>query len=284
MLNRRSRADDHLHPRDTKVRTRLSCFDGIWEGDEIELDGVVAAPVDRWLDGVRAVRGRAHPADGRRGTVSILGADGTESADFDIGGCVNDLACTSDDLVWVSSGDQGAMSDVTPECHGLVAFDRSGKCIRTFDNTNKTMFDRDALTTQGKTVWICPHARLPIIRGAENTLSLWQNEVRGAHAMAAHGSLVILAGGYASHAESPDERRRLVLLEPTSGEGHADGTAVEVSRLELPAGFGAEAWVQGLGESLHIVEGDRWFSLSIHDWVRQVGTPKRRRKGRKSHG
>lgn len=96
----------------------------------------------------------------------------------------------------------------------------------------------------------------------------WRNELVGAKAIAIDGNHILLAGGYGSDAA------RLALIElDQRGSGEA---AVPLATWQMPlrlAGPERPTLLTGRGDTLHLIDGDKWHRWRVDDAISALAHP-----------
>jgi hypothetical protein len=175
-------------------------------------------------------------------------AHGAPAEAFAFDDAIEQVACTPGGTTWVAYFDQRSNDSA------LIAFDIEGKRVWALGAETYAL-DGYALSVTGEEAWACTYPGFPIIRVAGGFATLWENDVRGAHVIAAKGKHVILAGGY----EADMDRVALLSLGKTRAE--------VISEFRWPAMVAPSAFVCGRDGVLHTVAGGSWMQLSISDWL-----------------
>lgn len=121
-----------------------------------------------------------------------------------------------------------------------------------------------ALTPAGSGAWASPYTDFPLVRFVPGKATRWwHNEFAGAKAIAIDGNHMLLAGGYGSDAA------RLALVElDQRGSGEA---AVPLATWQMPlAGSERPMLLTGRGDTLHLIDGDRWHQWRVEDAVTAI--------------
>jgi len=256
------------HPRWwSGVRLRLSSIFGDAESGAVETQASWWPRVSRIADG-RWLVAAARADEGDR-NARIINTDGSGALSFAIGDHVSSIVCTPGGAIWVGYGDESAGGDSMPAGSGLAAFDAAGECRWLFDSDSYEIWDCDALSATGEDIWACTYDDFPIIRVRDGQIRSWENEIRGASALAADGDYVVLAGGYPTfqglNNVATDDRIVLLRLD--------ERRAVVVAELRLPAIAERDAFLCGRDGALHIVVGGSWLRLAVKDWASTVMSP-----------
>jgi hypothetical protein len=249
----------------SETRLRLSVVSGGVE------DGIVEAAASRWPQVDRPSEGywlvvaaRAEPGDRN---ARLIDGEGREALAFEVGDNVASLISTSSGAIWVGYGDE-ATGGPPPAGFGIASFDlHRGECRWMFDNEYYRVLDCYALSASGDDVWACTYDEFPIIRIRDGQIRFWENDLRGADAIAAEGDYVILAGGYPAmrgiDEDATDDRIALLRLD--------DRRARVIAEVRVPEIIKHDAFMCGRDGVLHIVVGRQWFRLSVKDWVSAIG-------------
>jgi hypothetical protein len=179
----------------------------------------------------------------------------------DLGGGIAHVQSDAAGNIWVGYFDEGVFDPEYPlGAAGLNRFDDTGAVIWRHDDPNYCIADCYAMSVAEDAAWCCSYPDFPILRidfhGAERS---WTCPVAGAGAIAVHGDLVLLAGGYG-------ERGRigsLVRLEA--------GNARLVKEFELGVDLHEATMKTGRGHRLHVVVDDEWFVFEVAHVAEQLG-------------
>lgn len=250
-----------------RTNMRVSAFDGDEETEVVELPFLrFGRIVDRFEDGrwvVDGWNGLTEPADATR----IHAPDGRLLSAFEIGG--RHAACAGEHL-WVGYGDEEIFGNDPDASAGLAAFDATGRCVHKFRHPGISIDECYALGSHGREVWACTYSDFPILRlvgGLDPQVTVWENDVTGATAIATSGSHVVLAGGYWG-----DETRVVLLrLEP--------GRAIAVDETRLPREAFAPSHTNMIGRAgaLHVFSAERWMRVDVAEWAARVDGRRGRR-------
>ncbi|WP_146044388.1 hypothetical protein [Amycolatopsis sp. BJA-103] len=112
-----------------------------------------------------------------------------------------------------------------------------------------------ALNVDEETAWLCYYGEFPLARVENGVVTVWDNEISGARALAVSGGHVAFCGGY-----SP-ERDRLVMTRLEDGRVRI----IDEHRIALPGGkpLPQRYRMIGRGPVLHLVTDDAWYRLNI---------------------
>jgi hypothetical protein len=243
-----------------ETRLRLSSLREGVEIDAVETAASTWPQVDRLPSGGWVVvAARAHP--GVR-NARIVDENGLDETAFEVGDHINSLIATTGGTIWIGYGDESAFGP-PPAGHGIASFTSGGVCDWLFDSDDYWIHDCYALSCHGEDVWACTYEDFPIIRVHNGQISLWKNDLPGAHAIAADGDHVILAGGFrATPGGSEDGTEdRLALLRLDDQHAHM------VAEMRIPEVAERDAFLRGRDGVLHIVTGGRWVRIAVKDWV-----------------
>lgn len=179
--------------------------------------------LDRLPDGGFVVAAsRAHRYEDAN-QVQVFDALGRETSSFSVGDAIEHLLVDEASRIWVGHFDENPV--------GIRCWSATGRLTQTSDDAGiPGLFDCYALNVSGTTAWACPYTDFPLVEmrpdRTHRPVRVWANRVRGAKAVAVHGSGAAFYGGYG------EERDRLV-------HGEIMETSVEptdVGLLTLPDG------------------------------------------------
>jgi hypothetical protein len=168
----------------------------------------------------------------------------------------------ADDLggVWVSHFDEGVFGDELGSA-GIAHFDTSGSVTwrANYDDGVPSVDDCYALNTVRGDAWACYYSDFPILCVRhDGQHRVWNNQVRGAAALAVDGDRIVLFGGYGEH------RSRIALL--TLRE-----TAAEwVGELRLTGPEATRAQAAGRGDTIHLIGDGEWRRFTVAEIVDAV--------------
>lgn len=200
----------------------------------------------------------------------ILGRDGAIEAEMVLGDAIADLQATEEGILWASYFDEGTGTRGAGEfdpvgASGLVAFDRAGNKLFTFDPEaagTRDIVDCYALNVASSAeTWIYFYSELALVRlSLTGPPRAWATGVAGARAIAVGEGHVLLDRGY-------DANHRYVLcrlgdraLEPVAAFVFID----EAGELLGPA-------AHGRGPCLHFIRGARWYRAEIGTLLKESG-------------
>ncbi|MBM9624738.1 hypothetical protein [Streptomyces zhihengii] len=200
-----------VHPGGGVELTELSAVRAHWPHLDRLPDGrfVVAAPRTRRSEDAHQVQ--------------VFDTRGRETAAFPVGDAIEHLLADEAGHLWVGHFDENPA--------GIRRWTATGRLDWTSDGARiPGLFDCYALNVSGAVAWACPYTDFPLVEirpaRVERPVRVWANRIRGAKAVAVHGSRVAFYGGYGeegdrlAHAELTD-----VSVEPS-----------DVGRLTLPDG------------------------------------------------
>ncbi|MBA4747176.1 MAG: hypothetical protein H2056_00530 [Sphingopyxis sp.] len=237
----------------------MSLFDGTFTANWGDIPPHPFAKVDFLPDGRLAVvqlRGRNN--------LYIYGPDDSLLLQADVGDGVEAMCCTAHGAIWISYFDEGifgtnqlADGSWPPASTGLACFNESGVCVWRADNAGLEIDDCYAMTSNASDVWICAYSDFNIVHISNEQATVWTNDIVGAHAIAASGDYILLAGGYASKGDQ-DKVWLLRLV----------GNRAELLN---------EASLTGLGTSrafgrdgvLHFITNNQWHRVNVSEWAAQ---------------
>ncbi|MGV3479978.1 MAG: hypothetical protein ACO1O3_08530 [Sphingobium sp.] len=260
---RRTQSGEDAGPyRDPSIGAAAKLFvlarDGSWEKNPVAIDlPEFAYPeIDRFGDGrwvVVSARAGARDVNAR-----ILAPDGQMLHGFAAGDGIEHIRCAPDGTIWIGYFDEGIFGDTLAQ-GGLVRFDPRGKPLWSYNDESRgaaaSIADCYALTLDGDALWACFYTDFPIVRIADGKESLWHGSASGVRALAMDGDHVLLAGGYGR------EQSRLTLVR-LSGAKLSGGTAQTIGTLDFDS-LDDAALVQGRGDTIHVVKGDRWHRITV---------------------
>ncbi|MEV8001274.1 hypothetical protein AB0P10_01175 [Streptomyces parvus] len=179
--------------------------------------------LDRLPDGgfvVAAPRARRYEDANQ---VQVFGAHGREILSFSVGDAIEHLLVDEAGQIWVGHFDENPI--------GIRRWSAAGRPTWMSDDAHiPGLFDCYALNVSGTAAWACPYTDFPLVEirpdRRERPVRVWENQVRGAKAVAVHGDRVAFYGGYG------EEQDRLA-------HGEIVGTSVEqtdVGLLTMPDG------------------------------------------------
>lgn len=183
----------------------------------------------------------------------VLDSNGQFEKSFRVGDAVADVQIATEDTVWVSYFDQGALQNrAWGRWGGLTEFDLQGNIKWQYDGG---ILDCYSLNVGKTDVHVCDYTDFPVLRVSlkDKSESLWRNEFRrGCRALAVWGDHALLAGGYSGE----EDLASLVRLEGDTT------TLVSEFSLELPQ---ARRLLSGRGPLLHYVDHQNWWTLDIRE-------------------
>lgn len=118
-----------------------------------------------------------------------------------------------------------------------------------------------ALAGAGEGCVLCPYPGWQVVRfDGHGKAELFSNEVGGASALAAHGDLVALVGGYGAN----NDRVAVEKLAPAAPGGAApEARHLGGGRLSLPDGTWRPTHVVGRDGVLHVLAGRDWHAMGV---------------------
>ena len=249
------------------ISARIWVFDGnhLTDGPafplEMDCPKFDRLPEGRWV--VSPSRSGADPKS------CILNADGDEVRRIHLGDGINHVQCDDAGRIWVGWFDEGIYKNQgflgdpewiypdrpsPPSSVGLAAFDQRGRVVAQAPCEVK-IADCYALNVAGDTAWACTYTDFPIFTVAEGRPSqVWTTDFSGPSAIAVRSPHLLVAGGYGEAAD----RVILVRLGSTKAES--------LRQWRLPFNsHGPERpdLFVGRGETLHVVQKDRWYRWRI---------------------
>jgi hypothetical protein len=238
--------------------------DGTAELQTTQLDGLhLALPRVQPLPGdeVLVVGSRCmNSASGPEENASVYGADGDKLRSFTLGDGIQDVQTTASGDIWVSYFDEGVYGNYgwdQPLGHsGLMRFDGTGGAVWRYDppDPQRPIDDCYALDVGSDSTWACYYSDFPVVRIQGDEIRMWQNEVSGAHAIAATDGAVLFVGGYQENAS------RVVLARL----GAESTDPIATFELRTPDGLVLrEASAIGRGPVLHVFNGPDWFRVDL---------------------
>ncbi|UWE09162.1 hypothetical protein [Actinacidiphila bryophytorum] len=155
--------------------------------------------------------------------VQVFDALGHEAVSFSVGDAIEHLLADEAGRIWVGHFDENPA--------GIRRWSATGQPVWSSDGADiPGLFDCYALNVSGTAAWACPYTDFPLVAiRPEHPLrpvTVWTNRIRGAKAVAVHGSRVVFYGGYGAE----EDRLTHAELTATSVE------ATDVSSLTLPDG------------------------------------------------
>lgn len=247
-----------------QVLRLLRWFDGEVIKTDLEAEPLAAHFIQPCPVGVMLVAARcAWRATNPERNAVCFDWNGAETGRFTFGDGIQAVQTSADGTSWVSFFDEGVFGNYGwsrpgPEplgSSGLIAVDRSGRQIFTFDaGAAKTdqICDAYAMNVAGPgDVWVYFYTEFPIVRVRRGVCSKWTYGVGGARAMAVRGDQVVMFGDY----KQPSLARQVRL----GADGVARVTGEFAVKAEGVSLDQARAW--GIGESLYFATGFRVFTL-----------------------
>ncbi len=200
----------------------------------------------------------------------VFSREGRQVRSLQLGDGIQSVQTTGSGEVWVSYCDEGVFGNYgwgggkTPiGSTGLVCFDRTGAVAWKYRSPagRDQIVDCYALNAAADAVWAYYYTEFAIARiGPSRCAQVWDTPIRGARAIAADGSSLLLYGSY-------DDRDTCCL-------GALGRSAVEeVGRFRIHAN-GEEIHpqiVEGRGRWLHLVADGRWWRIDLRDCAAQLG-------------
>ncbi|QSB06026.1 hypothetical protein [Natronoglycomyces albus] len=220
-------------------------------------------PGDRYL--VVGARCRYNKGNPDR-NATVFSAQGRPLLTATVGDGVQDVQATSSGRLYVSYFDEGVYGshgwgwpDPPIGSSGLVQFDDQLRPKWQFRSANDAIRIDDcyALNVSGTEVWVYPYDQFPILRLRFGSMSVWTNEVTGAHALITDGTRCALVGGYSL----PD---RISIGRFRAGRFTLSRTSsITLGERPIPASVLRQA---GRGGTLHLIttEGE-WWQLRLSD-------------------
>ncbi|WP_343685666.1 hypothetical protein [Asticcacaulis sp.] len=239
-------------------QAKIYTFDGSAEDGPVEVPLGCSPAVSRFSDG-RWLLADSRSAEGHK-NARLYDPMGQELAVFDLGDGIEQMLCAPDGTVWVGYFDEGVFSGPNSDgswpvsSSGLAHFDSAGSVLWGYNNEERSSSIDDcyALTLAGNEAWLCFYSDFPIVSVSEGQVRQWRNSLGGAHALAVEDGYALLAGGY------NDQAGRVALLR--LGEEEAE----LLGEIQIPVRpRGTPGLMQGLGNTLHVVEGAVWRRISV---------------------
>jgi hypothetical protein len=209
--------------------------------------------------------------DGPDRNAVLYDADGQVVSHHVLGDGIEHVLATSTGQVWAGYFDEGiygnygwgqADSEEPVGAYGIVRFSPALERAWHYPKSTEVgpwdaVNDCYALNVDDTSVWACYDSDFPVVRIRDGHVTGWDNDVKGARALAVAGSRVALFGGYGADYD------RLTLTE--LGTDHAEPAAeyrVVLSDGEpLPPG----AQVIGRGSRLHFLTDANWYQLEMDE-------------------
>jgi hypothetical protein len=209
--------------------------------------------------------------DGPDRNAVLYDADGQVVSEHVLGDGIGHVLATSTGQVWVGYFDEGiygnygwglADSEEPVGAYGIVRFSPSLEAAWHFPRYTEVgpwdaVNDCYALNVGDTCTWACYDSDFPVVCIRDGHVTGWDNDVKGAGALAVAGSSVALFGGY-----GPDYDR-LALTTLDAGRAEPAGQY----RIVLPGGEplppGTE--VIGRGSRLHFLTGTNWYQLEVSE-------------------
>src|ERR1700722_3268553 len=207
--------------------------------------------------------------DGPDRNAVLYDADGQAVSEHMLGDGIGHVLATSTGQVWVGYFDEGiygnygwglADSEEPVGAYGIVRFSPSLEAAWHYPKYTEVgpwdaINDCYALNVDDTCTWACYDSDFPVVCIRDGHVTGWDNDVKGAGALAVAGSNVALFGGY-----GPDYDR-LALTPLDAGRAEPAGQY----RIVLPGGepLPPGAQVMGRGSRLHFLTGTSWYQLEV---------------------
>ena len=199
----------------------------------------------------------------------LYDADGQVVSEHVLGDGIAHVLATSTGQVWVGYFDEGiygnygwgeADSEEPVGAYGIVRFSPGLEAAWHYPKYTEVgpwdaVSDCYALNVDDACAWACYYADFPVVCIRDGNVTGWDNEVKGAGALAVTDRTVALFGGY-----GPDYDR-LALTELGAGRAEPAGQyrIVLSDREPLPPG----TQIIGRGSRLHFLTGTNWYQLEV---------------------
>ncbi len=197
--------------------------------------------------------------------------DGQVISQHVLGDGIEHVLATSTGQVWVGYFDEGIYGNYgwgqadTQEpigAYGIVRFSPGLEPAWHYPRYTEVgpwdaISDCYALNVDDTCAWACYDTDFPVVRIREDTVTGWDNDIKGARALAVANSRVALFGGY-----GPDHDR-LAVTELNAGHARLGGEY----RIVLPGGqpLPPGTQVTGRGPRLHFLTDTDWYQLDVGD-------------------
>lgn len=251
------------------TRASLSLFDGQSEVEQFEFG--LEYP---WMDFDRFPDGRwlmsAARCEPGENNAWIRAHSGAIESRLCLGDGLEHVQCDASGAIWVGYMDEGIFGNHGWCPHhllddvrlGINRFDQNGTMTWAF--TADAVDDTYALNVARDAVWACYYPDFSIARiGYDGTVLLWENQCAGVQLIAVDGDFAVLFGGYGDD----DNKGTLLRLTDRPTETRLTHCKTErVGEFEIDlggAGARTAAYSSVRHDTLHFVEGSKWYSISV---------------------
>jgi len=200
-----------------------------------------------------------------------------------LGDGIEQIAIDSLNRIWVSWFDEGTHGNErwkvpgvewSPSTNGIACFGHDGSLIEvpSWPEHACSIVDCYALAVSGSDAWASPYKYFPLVQFVSGKPPRWwQSRLDGPTAIAIDYPHALVAGGYGA------EGARLVLVR-LGGSGTGE-EAAHLAKWRMPLRHvpsdekdGMRVWAQpalllGRGDTLHLIDDDRWFRWRVSDAV-----------------
>jgi len=247
---------------DTNARIWIVAAGQLVEMLEFKLESHFAQ-IEQFPDGRWLVVEASHDP---QGNARLFDPDGTQINRFQLGHGIQHVKLDAESRIWVGWFDEGVFGndrwqidghEWPPSSYGIAAFDDAG-ILQEVASRQLDVADCYALNVQGNQIWACTYTDFPLWCWSSGTQKTWTTELAGTSAIAVQFPYVVAFGGYGKNAH----QAVLFRLE--------NDTAVRIQDwLELVPAFGKRTrWTtDARGDTLHIIEDDRWLRWHVSDFV-----------------